>query len=80
MKIKNWIACVQDRVKWKEVVEKAKTFKQEVQRLEEEEEEEEDEEVTHRTHLAFMFNFSVPHTERLCNSSHNGTCCNATRA
>jgi bisphosphoglycerate-dependent phosphoglycerate mutase len=24
MKIKNWIACVQDREKWKEVVEKAK--------------------------------------------------------
>ena len=37
MKIKNWIACVQDRGKWKEVVEKAKTFNQEVQRLEEEE-------------------------------------------
>ena len=39
MKIKNWIACVQDRGKRKEVVEKAKTFNQEVQRLEEEEEE-----------------------------------------
>jgi hypothetical protein len=26
LKIKNWIACVQDRGKWKEVVEKAKTF------------------------------------------------------
>ena len=26
MKTKNWIACVQDRGKWKEVVEKAKTF------------------------------------------------------
>jgi len=26
MKIKNWIACVQDRRKWKEVIEKAKTF------------------------------------------------------
>jgi hypothetical protein len=26
MKIKNWIACVQDREKWKEVVEKAKTY------------------------------------------------------
>jgi hypothetical protein len=26
MKIKNWIACVQDREKWKQVVEKAKTF------------------------------------------------------
>ena len=24
---KNWIACVQDRGKWKEVVEKTKTFK-----------------------------------------------------
>jgi hypothetical protein len=37
MKIKNWIACVQDRGKWKEVVEKAKTFNWGVQRLEEEE-------------------------------------------
>jgi hypothetical protein len=26
MKIKNWIACIQDREKWKEVVEKSKTF------------------------------------------------------
>jgi len=26
IKFKNWIACVQDRGKWKEVVEKAKTF------------------------------------------------------
>jgi len=26
MKIKKWIACVQDRGKWKEVVEKGKTF------------------------------------------------------
>jgi hypothetical protein len=26
MKIKNWIACVQDGGKWKEVVGKAKTF------------------------------------------------------
>jgi hypothetical protein len=26
MKIKNWIACVQDRGKWKDVVEKAKPF------------------------------------------------------
>jgi hypothetical protein len=26
MKIKNWIACVQGQGKWKEVVEKAKTF------------------------------------------------------
>jgi hypothetical protein len=25
MKIKNWITCVQDRVKWKEIAEKAKT-------------------------------------------------------
>ena len=39
MKFKNWIACVQVRGKWKEVVEKSKTFNQEVQRLEEEEEE-----------------------------------------
>jgi hypothetical protein len=36
MKIKNWTACVQDRGKWKEVVERAKTFNWEVQRLEEE--------------------------------------------
>jgi len=35
MKIKNWIACVQNRGKWKEVVEKlAETFNGEVQRLE----------------------------------------------
>jgi hypothetical protein len=26
LKIQKWIACVQDRGKWKEVVEKAKTF------------------------------------------------------
>jgi len=26
MRIKNWIACIQDRGKWKDVVEKAKTF------------------------------------------------------
>ena len=26
LKIKNWLACVQDRGKWKEFVEKAKTF------------------------------------------------------
>ena len=26
MKIKNWIACVQDRGEWKDVVEKTKTF------------------------------------------------------
>ena len=44
MKIKKWIACVQDRWKWKAFVEKAKTFNQEVQRLEEEKEEEEDKE------------------------------------
>jgi hypothetical protein len=35
MKIQNRIACVQDWGKWKEVVEKARTFNQEVQRLEE---------------------------------------------
>ena len=28
MKISNWTKCMQDRVKWKEVIEKAKTFKQ----------------------------------------------------
>ena len=43
MKIKNWIACVQDRGKWKDFVEKAKTFNQEVQGLEEDKEEEEEE-------------------------------------
>jgi hypothetical protein len=26
LKVKNWIICVQDRGKWKEFVEKAKTF------------------------------------------------------
>jgi hypothetical protein len=26
LKVRNWIACVQDRWEWKEVVEKAKTF------------------------------------------------------
>jgi len=26
MKIKNWIACVQDRGEWKEFIEKTKTF------------------------------------------------------
>jgi hypothetical protein len=26
MKVKNWIACIQDRGKWKDVVEKAITF------------------------------------------------------
>ena len=25
MKIKNWLTCIQDRAKWKDVVEKAKT-------------------------------------------------------
>jgi hypothetical protein len=38
MKIKKWIACVQDRGKWKEVFENAKSFNHEVQCLEEEEE------------------------------------------
>jgi len=28
MKINYWTKCIQDLVKWKEVVEKAKTFKQ----------------------------------------------------
>jgi hypothetical protein len=28
MKINNWAKCIQDRIKWKEVVEQAKTFKQ----------------------------------------------------
>ena len=42
MKFKNWIACVQDRGKWKEFFDKVKTFNQEVQRLDDEEEEEED--------------------------------------
>ena len=37
MKVKNWIACVQDRGKWKEVVEKAKIFNWKVERLEEKE-------------------------------------------
>jgi hypothetical protein len=27
MKIKNWLTCVQDRAKWKDAVEKPKTFK-----------------------------------------------------
>jgi len=27
MKIKNWATCVQDRATWKNIVEKAKTFK-----------------------------------------------------
>ena len=26
--IRNWTKCIQDQIKWKEVVEKAKTFKQ----------------------------------------------------
>jgi len=32
MKVKNWINCVQDRGKWKGVVEKAITFKHERKR------------------------------------------------
>ena len=44
MNIQNWIACVQDRGKWKEFVEKAKTINQEVQRLNDEEEEKEEQE------------------------------------
>ena len=40
MKIKIWIICVQDRWKWKEVVENAENFNKEVQGLEEEEEKE----------------------------------------
>jgi hypothetical protein len=28
LEINNWTKCTQDRVKWKEVVEKARTFKQ----------------------------------------------------
>jgi len=27
MKIKNWTTCVQDRATWKNIVERAKTFK-----------------------------------------------------
>jgi hypothetical protein len=40
MKIKNWIACIQDRGKWKKEVVEKDNFQQlrEVQRLEEEEE------------------------------------------
>jgi hypothetical protein len=26
MRVNNWAKCIQDRIKWKEVVEKAKTF------------------------------------------------------
>jgi len=38
LKIQNWIACVQDRGKWKEVVEKGQNFQlKKVRRLEEEE-------------------------------------------
>ena len=48
MKIKNWIVCVQDRRKWTEFFERAKSFNQEVQRLEEEEEEEEEEYLPNR--------------------------------
>ena len=58
MKIKkNWIPCVQDRGKWKEVVEKAKTFNQEVQRLEEEEEEEEGNYFENIQHFSFAYIF-----------------------
>jgi hypothetical protein len=42
MKIKNWIACYQDRGKWKEVVEKAKTFNWEEEEEEEEKKKEEE--------------------------------------
>ena len=41
MKIKNWLTCVQDRAKWKDVVEKAKL--KEVQRLKKKKKEEEEE-------------------------------------
>jgi hypothetical protein len=51
MKIKNWIVCVQFRGKWKEFIEKARTFnwkftalKKKKKKKEEEEEEEEEEE------------------------------------
>ena len=44
IKVKNWIICVQDRRKWKEVVEKAESFNYEVQGPEEEEEDKEGEE------------------------------------
>jgi hypothetical protein len=30
MKINNWTECIQDRVKWKEIVEKAKSFKNKI--------------------------------------------------
>jgi hypothetical protein len=42
MKIYNWKDCIQDRHKWKKIVEKAKTFSIEVVQPEEEEEEEEE--------------------------------------
>ena len=44
MKINNWIKRIQDRVKWKEVAEKTKTFRQWIVVHEEEEEEEVEEE------------------------------------
>ena len=33
MKINNWTKCIQQRLKWKEVAEKAKTFKYQLYRL-----------------------------------------------
>jgi hypothetical protein len=44
MKIQKWIACVQDRGKWVEVVEKGKTFNQRKFSAWKEEEEEGEEE------------------------------------
>ena len=44
MKIKHWLTCVQDRAKWKDVVEKAKTSNKRGSALEKEEEEKEKEE------------------------------------
>jgi len=40
MRVKNWITCVQDRGKWKDVVEKAITFNQQGSSAPEEEDEE----------------------------------------
>jgi len=42
LNIKNWTVCVQDRTKWENVVEKAKTFNKRSKAEEEEEEEEEE--------------------------------------
>ena len=39
MRVKNWITCVQDRGKWKDVVEKAITFNHQGSSAPEEEEE-----------------------------------------